>query len=96
MSINVDAVVNEYYQFKTTTEDYLEFYNAFMGQFSMRMDELFQRLQWAKNRFERFVNGLLECGVIEIENGIVTIQMYDLNGVRKSVFDNFLMFQKLL
>lgn len=96
MVMDIDGFVNEYYQFKTTTEDYLEFYKAFGGKLSVSMDTLHEKLQWPRKRSETFINGLVECGVVKIEYGSITIQTYEFNGVQKSVFDNFLMFQKML
>jgi len=92
MAIDVDKYIDEYSQFKTVTEEYLEFYNASGGKSIVEVEVLREKLKWNKNRFERFVNGLVETGVLNIENGIVTIQKYE----GKSVFDNFLMFKKML
>jgi hypothetical protein len=96
MAINVDKFVEEYYTFRSTTEEYLEFYKGFTGKNSISVESLQERLNWKKSRFERFIHGLLETGVLTIKDGVVTIETYESNGVQKSVFDNFLMFQKML
>jgi len=96
MALDVDKFVSEYYDFKTTTQEYLEFYKGFEGKNSTSIELLQQKLNWTKARFERFVNALVESGIIMINNGVVSIQTYDYNGGQKSVFDNFLCFQKML
>ena len=92
MAIDVDAFVNEYYNFRTVTEEYLQFHDAFNGSKSVSIESLREKLNWNKSRFENFVNGLVECEVLKVENGNVWITKHD----GKSVFDNFLMFSKML
>lgn len=96
MAINVDKFVDEYYNFRSTTEEYLEFYKGFGGKKSINLELLQQNLNWTKSRFERFVNGLIESGVLTIKDGKITIETYATDSGQKSVFDNFLMFQKML
>ena len=96
MSVDVDKCISEYYGFKSTTEEYLEFYKAFEGKNSIPIELLRQKLNWTKSRFEQFIDGLIETGVLTIKNGTITIETYESNGGQKSVFDNFLMFQKML
>jgi len=92
MVVDVDTVVAEYTQFRSTTEEYLQFYRTFEGEMSISVESLQQRLQWTKHRFERFINGLVETGVLKVEDGVITIQTQD----GKSVFDNFELFKKML
>lgn len=97
MGINVDAVVDEFYNFRNITMEMTAFIREFNGGKSMDAGFLRNKLDWTKERFNRLMEYLLETDIVKLNgNNMVEIQTYQgQDGNEKSVFDNFLHFQKL-
>ena len=93
--VDIDELLTDYKIFKSYTSTMVEFYDAFNGTKQVKVNTLKQRLDWEHNEFNHVMEALLSSDIIKVQNGDVYIQTYqDNDGKTKSIFDNFIKFQK--
>ena len=90
LHLDVDKYIDDYYSFKELITEMVNFYRAFNGSKRSSVNEIKKILGWKLDKFELFIEQLRQANLIEISNGEIQIL-----GGDKTVFDNFLLFEKL-
>ena len=94
LNIDVDEVVNQFWNFRIYVNTMVKFRNAFNGTNKIRLSTLNERLGWTKQRINELLECLIESGVVKVKDGWVEIQSYMNDGHEETVFDNLIKMQE--
>ena len=96
IGIDVDAVVDEFFNFRGLVMEMVKFRKAFNGGSQIDINLLRNELGWTKQKFDGLMRYLTETDIVKTDDNNVKIQTYiGPDGNQKSVFDNFLRFQEM-
>lgn len=91
LGINVDDVIEEFYDWKHYVTTMSQVHDAFKGGTSIKLWELQTMLGWNKTRFQQIIKVLADSNIVSISGDNVDLVTYsDKDGNVKCVLDNFI------